>query len=701
MENDLKVDEKALEKQIEKHRQTCVTSEILSFEESKIIQIFKKIKNKLTESKSGLFIHPEKYKFLSEEYKNLFNYESSFPLKDKKQFAVIYDCLNFICFNDKQKENAKNNDYYINIVNNLFSLLTEKGTVLILIDINYVENFFQNFTSALGDNNKTKFFINFYFLDTHSFLFLATIQKMSTSEQPIKVDNIKILITDFTSNINQKLIGSQTVGEFKDFLKVPLIQMQTYHLQRELNYARLKIIHPGEYFQMLLKSSPFNSAISFIATIYDNSTNTDGKNKNAIAIANEYEITQELLYSKSFSYDQMCQQLNIGRIIIIESSILNPTTISDLYIELKNEVQLMKPEGNNQEVIIKAWEDKNPKILLYDEKGYLIRDNEDKQFIMRQLFYNDKKNCQNMIQAKIRVKLVSKSKINNPKGGVYYPVETQTKLKNKGVIECVDEFNILGFYEKCMLCSSFHLDLNVLQNNTIKIMDIGAGTGLMSFYFYKLFRGSCEIDNIEKNKTIYELGLKYFGFRNYDTYKNRVNWFFEDVRECIDKMIHVNKIEEKKIEKKYENKKAYYDLILNEINDVEDKESIIPSTIFFSDKFITNIKELLKPSGVYTVNICSKNCRSLYENYLKLEKFFPTIFSIPSENGLASIFFCFKEKFDVEHFNTKFQNNKAIMEKNAIVEYSLLKIIVNEVISRITDMEEQKKKFADRAKVSS
>ena len=94
-------------------------------------------------------------------------------------------------------------------------------------------------------------------------------------------------------------------------------------------------------------------------------------------------------------------------------------------------------------------------------------------------------------------------------------------------------------------------------------MDIGAGLGIMSFYLYKLFKGNCEIDNIEKNKWIYEVGLKSFGLKNYYSNNNRINWFLEDAQTCMNKMI-----ESYKNETKYENKIDFYDLIINEVNDI-------------------------------------------------------------------------------------------------------------------------------------
>ena len=693
MNNELKgKDKEDLKKEIENLQKAFITNEILTKKEPKITEILKKFKNKLIESKPNLFFLPNTYEFNSDEYKELFIYEKNLPSKNEKDFSVIYDCLNFICYNENDMNNSKINDYYQKKLSYLFSILKEKGALLILLDQNYLESFLYNFIITLGDNYKTKLFINFYFLDTHNFLFLFTIQKMTTSEQPIILTDLKILITDYISNVNPKIYGSTTIGEFNYYLKDPILKMQSYHLQRQLNYRRLKIIHPGEYFQMRLKVSPIYSDISFIITICDNSTNIGAKNRKTVAILITYEISQEFLYSNSLSYDAICQQLDAGRIIILESSILNPTNINVIYLELKDEVQMMKPEGFNEEISIKLWEDKNQKILIFEDGNYLVRDNEDKKYFMRQLINIKNKNLPSMILSKIKVKFVSKSKINNSStGNTYYPMETQTKLKNKGVIECIDELNILGFYEKFLLCMAFYMNLDNLPYNTIKIMDIGAGAGVMSFYFYKLFKGNCEIDNIEKDKDIYNIGTKYFGLKNYDFHGNRVNWFLEDVETYLDKVM-------KKGDKKYENKIGFYDLIFNEISDIEPKEEIVPSKKFFTDEYFENIIKLLKPYGIYTVNIMGKHYKNIYENYLKLEKFFPSIFAIQSESGLAYIFLCFKEKLDLEKYDIKFQKNKQLMEKNDIVEISIIKPIENEVITRIQNIDEIKKKLEEKSK---
>ena len=73
--------------------------------------------------------------------------------------------------------------------------------------------------------------------------------------------------------------------------------------------------------------------------------------------------------------------------------------------------------------------------------------------------------------------------------------------------------------------------------------------------------------------------MKYFGFKNYDK-DNKVQWLFEEGKNCIEKMakyeeINLNKTK-KLNEKKYGNKLNYFDLICNEINEINSKESKVP-----------------------------------------------------------------------------------------------------------------------------
>ena len=697
-ENPNKTKNDSVPKEKEEFKKRFVSINDLAQKEQKITEIFRKFLKKLIEIKPSLFLRPHNYQFKSTEYKPLFQYESTFPLKVKQEFSFVYDCLNFICYQPKDEEDSKNSEKYTEKIKNIFSYVKEKGTLLLLIDEFHIENFFPNLILALGDDYKTKLFINFYFIDTRSFLFLVSIQKMANSETPVSIKDIKILITDFFTN--SKMIGSSPLGQMTEYLKEPLIKMKKYRLQNEINYSRIKTLHPGEFYEMRLKSSPLNSDISYIVTVHDSPIPENQKNKQCYAVSISYEITQDILFSKPLSLSRMCQQLKAARLIAIESAILNPCNIKDLAMELNSEVQLMKPEGFTDNIQMRLWEVQIPKQTILENEKYLIKDFEDKKNIRQIYFMNNK----NVLQGQIRTKLASKTNISNPpKGVVYFPIETQEKFKNKNVIQCIDDSIIGGFYEQSILCTVFYMDLTKLPRNTIKIMDIGAGIGTLSFFFFKLFKGSCEIDNIEKNKELFEIGKKYFGFQNYDN-DNKVHWFFEEAKNCIEKIANFNEknINNNKVKKsnenKYGNKLNYYDLIFNEINEISPKEDTVPYKEFFDDSFLNNIKNLLKPLGIYTVNIMSKNYKSMHDCYLQLEKHFPAIYNIPSEGGLSIIYFCFKEKIEIAEYKQKFKTNKEIIEKNSIIDYSVVKMFFRNVLPKVQDMAEEKKIIEENAK---
>ena len=697
-ENPNEIKNDSVPKEKEEFKKRFVSINDLAQKEQKITEIFRKFLKKLIEIKPSLFLRPHNYQFRSTEYKPLFQYESTFPLKVKQEFSFVYDCLNFICYQPKDEEDSKNSEKYTEKIKNIFSYVKEKGTLLLLIDEFHIENFFPNLILALGDDYKTKLFINFYFIDTRSFLFLVSIQKMANSETPVSIKDIKILITDFFTN--SKMIGSSPLGQMTEYLKEPLIKMKKYRLQNEINYSRIKTLHPGEFYEMRLKSSPLNSDISYIVTVHDSPIPENQKNKQCYAVSISYEITQDILFSKPLSLSRMCQQLKAARLIAIESAILNPCNIKDLAMELNSEVQLMKPEGFTDNIQMRLWEVQIPKQTILENEKYLIKDFEDKKNIRQIYFMNNK----NVLQGQIRTKLASKTNISNPpKGVVYFPIETQEKFKNKNVIQCIDDSIIGGFYEQSILCTVFYMDLTKLPRNTIKIMDIGAGIGTLSFFFFKLFKGSCEIDNIEKNKELFEIGKKYFGFQNYDN-DNKVHWFFEEAKNCIEKIANFNEknINNNKVKKsnenKYGNKLNYYDLIFNEINEISPKEDTVPYKEFFDDSFLNNIKNLLKPLGIYTVNIMSKNYKSMHDCYLQLEKHFPAIYNIPSEGGLSIIYFCFKEKIEIAEYKQKFKTNKEIIEKNSIIDYSVVKMFFRNVLPKVQDMAEEKKIIEENAK---
>ena len=487
----------------------------LSKKERKITEIFKKHNSKFSEENKALFLLLIGHVYEPEDFRIFFEYEKKLPLENKKEYNFVYDCLNFICY-EHNNDPANNEEEYKNKILYDFSLLNEKGTLMLLLDVYFTKNFFKFLIKALGSEYDTKLFINFYFMEKRDFLFVITIQKMAKADKPINISETKVLITDYFSNVSPHFLCSKLISEMDSYLQESFIKMQNYYIQNQINYSLAKNLNPGKYLLMYLKTSPLNPGIDFIVTITDNSTNLDYSNNKTIAVVILYEMSQELNYLSDNSFDVISKTLNIGRIITLECALLNPMNMKEIGMELMDEIEMLKPKSFKDKVEIKGWNDKSPKYLVNQGDNFLIRDCEEKSKIFfRELIYIFDNNISNAIMAKLKIKFVPIHKI---KQNEDYQMDIQEKLKDKKIIKCIDDNYIPGFYEKTIICLAFYLDLEKLPENNIRCLGIGTGLGIMSFFLYKLYKGNCEVDNIEKNNWIYDLGIKYFGLKNYKTF---------------------------------------------------------------------------------------------------------------------------------------------------------------------------------------
>ena len=665
----------------------------LSKKEKKITEIFKKHNSKFSEENKALFLLPIGHVYEPENFRIFFEYEKKIPLETKKEYNFVYDCLNFICY-EHNNSPANNEEEYKNKILYDFSLLNEKGTLMLLLDIYFTKNFFKYLIKALGSEYDTKLFINFYFMEKRDFLFVITIQKMAKNDKPINISETKVLITDYFSNVSPKFLCSKLISEMDSFLQESFVKMQNYYIQSKINYSLAKNLNPGKYLLMYLKISPLNPGIDFIVTITDNSTNLDHSNNKTIALVILYEMSQELNYLSDNSFDEIAKSLNIGRIITLECALLNPMNMKEIGNELMDEIEMLKPKCFKDKVEIKGFNnDKKPKYLVIQGDNYLIRDCEEKEDIFfRELIYISDNNISNAIVAKLKIKFVKKNKIKNNED---YPMDIQEEIKNKKIIKCIDDNYIPGFYERTIICLVFYLDLEKLPENTIKCLGIGTGLGIMGFFLNKLFKGNYELDNVEKNQWIIDLGRRFFGLDNYNKYVHNLAWINLDAIDYINRIGKLNKNNGDDNSNKSIKKSDFYDLIFNEINDINPKELSSPSPAFFTDEFLSNINLLINKKGIYIVNSQTRSFKVIYENYLQLAKHFKTIYTIPSENRLGFIFICFKEELSEKKSIKLFHKNKEIILKNEVIDSSLVEPIYKEVISKIKDAREEVKKMEE------
>ena len=104
----------------------------------------------------------------------------------------------------------------------------------------------------------------------------------------------------------------------------------------------------------------------------------------------------------------------MGRILTLQCAILNPKSQNEIAMELRDDIEMMKPDDYNEKVPIQRWEDNTVKYLVYEGDNYLIRDCDDKpDNFYRQLIYTTDDRLLNAVMAKIKIKFISKSKIKN------------------------------------------------------------------------------------------------------------------------------------------------------------------------------------------------------------------------------------------------------------------------------------------------
>ena len=92
------------------------------------------------------------------------------------------------------------------------------------------------------------------------------------------------------------------------------------------------------------------------------------------------------------------------------------------------------------------------------------------------------------------------------------------------------------------------------------------------------------------------------------------------------------------------------------------------------------------------------NYKSFYESYLQLEKHFASIFTIPSEGGLTSIFFCFKDKIEIKEYQEKFKANREKAEESKFIDFTVVSSFYRGILLKLEDMSEQRKIIEENAK---
>ena len=184
-----------------------------------------------------------------------------------------------------------------------------------------------------------------------------------------------------------------------------------------------------------------------------------------------------------------------------------------------------------------------------------------------------------------------------------------------------------------------------------------------------------ELNNIQKILDYSNKFAFYFGLNNYEKEKNQnIKWYFKDAKNFV-------------LEK---NVKDYYDLIIMDINNTNSKEGISPPPVFFEENIIQKINQMLKPNGIYIIDLLARSYQNYKNAFTVLEKNFNHILYIDNNEDLNKIHICFKTKrAKVENLQI-FADGLKLLKNPEIGDIKDIESSANQFITRFVDAEKQK-----------
>ena len=627
---------------------------------------------KLEQTKeSNLIIKHKSIELKEKDISSLFKEKESISeINDNEIYEFIFDCVNFYHFIKDNSEKVEKKNIDINILDKLFNKnLSQKGTLLLLCDYQFLIQLCQSFKSLLGEKYSTKIFIKLYIISKLPFMGIISFQKLYSLKEPVNIENEKMLSFEI-NKINNEYSFSKPLS----YLFSQLAKSVTYIYQMYQYQAYLYNLHPGTITPIKIKETLYGDEIEFTISVVDsNDKDLIALNKCAAVIIGK-NFSNEFITLTAEGNMSICKQCNVSRLLLVRAAPFNFDPVHVIKEKITSYVLLFKFGSCVDESI--------PIMLMNEEPGeitnvfaddkILIRDVKENEINLRQLIFISNPY---QIQCEIKTVLTSKTKLKNSKDNNFIPIKTLDKFTQKNLVQGFDDSFISMFYIQALLCGVFFIDLKNFPKEKIKILVLGAGIGTINYYFNKILKSNVCIDAVELDKNVAEKGKEYFGLNNYEKEKNpNIKWYFNDAKSFIlDKSV-----------------KDYYDLIIMDINNTNAKEGISPPPVFFEENIIKKINNMLKPNGIYIIDLLARS----YPNYKKaftiLEKNFEHILYIDNNEDLNKIHLCFNTKRKKIENLQIYADGLKLLQNPEIGDIKDIETSANQFISRFVDAEEQK-----------
>ena len=628
---------------------------------------------KLEQSKgSNLILKHKEIEMKLPEISSLFKEkESMTEINDNEQYESIFDCVNFYHFINNDEEKIEKRKIDINLLDKLFNKnLSPKGTLLLLCDYHFLIQLCQSFKTLLGEKYSTKIFIKLYIISKLPFMGIISLQRLYALKEPYDIENEKMLSYEL-NQINNELSFSKPMS----YLFSQLAKSITYIYQMYEYQAYLYKLHPGTITPIKIKETLYGDEIDFTISVIDSD------DKDLISL----NKCAAVIISKNFSNDfitltaegnmSICKQCNVSRLLLVRAAPFNFDPVHVIQEKISMYIILFKFGTCVDESIPIMLMNEEPREMtnVFADDNLLIRDVKENDLNLRQLIFISNPH---QIQCEIKTVLTSKTKLKNEKdNNTFIPIKTLDKYSKKNLVQGFDDSFISMFYIQALLCGVFFIDLKNFPKEKLKILVLGAGIGTINYYFNKVLKGNVCIDAVELDKNVAEKGKEYFGLNNYEKEKNpNIKWFFKDAKSFIlDKNI-----------------KDYYDLIIMDINNTNSKEGISPPPVFFEDNIIQKINQMLKPNGIYIIDLLARSYQRYKNAFTVLEKNFKHILYIDNNEDLNKIHLCFKTKREKIENLQIYADGLKLLKNPEIGNIKDIEASANQFISRFVDAEKQK-----------
>jgi len=622
--------------------------------------VLKNYEKKLEQSKENNLILKNKDIVIKlPELASLFKEKESISaINENDKYDSIFDCLNFYHFiNDKLQEVSKGTIDQ-NLLDKLYNKhLTEKGVLLFLCDYQYLCQLCDNFKKLLGEKYMTKIFIKCYIISKLPFMAVFSIQKMFGAKEPVNIENEKMLFYEI-NKIEDKYSFSKPIS----FTFGQLTKSITYIYQMYQYQAYLYSLHPGTITPVKIRENLWSDNIDFTISVCDSKDEELVKLNKCAAIIISKNFANEFVSLTVEGNMSLCKQCQVSRLLLVRAAPFNFDTIDIIKEKISNYVILFKfGTCVDKSIPIMLMNDENKDMkTVYMNENLIIRDAQEKDMSLRQLIFRSNPY---QIQCEIKTTLTSKTKIKNEKDN-YIPIKTLEKYSQKNLVQCLDDSFISMFYIQALLSALFFVDLEEFPQEKVKILVLGAGIGTINYYFDKILKGNVCIDAVELDKNVAEVGMEYFGLNNYKKEKNEnIKWYFKDAKVFI----------------KEKNVNEYYDLIIMDINNTNSIEGISPPPVFFEQEIIDKIYNMLKPNGIYIIDLLARSYQRYKSAFNVIDTKFPHILYVDNNEDLNKIHLCFKTKRGKVE-NLKYYSNG-------------LKLLSNPEIGNIKDIEASARQF--------